>query len=74
MSGIPDWMVQQLEFPYLAGSTWVSGLWASGGWDAVDAAYDQPPASTEQVLHPEKYDLRRAAGGGRRSGRGRAAG
>jgi hypothetical protein len=55
MSGIPNWMVQQLEFPYLAGSTWVSSLWASGGWDAVNAAYDQPPASTEQVLHPEKY-------------------
>jgi hypothetical protein len=55
MSGIPNWMVQQLEFPYLAGSTLVSGLWASGGWDAVDAAYDQPPVSTEQVLHPEKY-------------------
>ena len=55
MSGIPEWMVQQLEFPYLAGSAWVSGLWASGGWDAVNAAYDQPPASTEQVLHPEKY-------------------
>jgi hypothetical protein len=55
MSGIPNWMVKQLEFPYLAGSTWVSSLWASGGWDAVDAAYDQPPLSTEQVLHPEKY-------------------
>ena len=55
MSSIPDWMVKQLEFPYLAGSTWVASLWSSGGWDAVDAAYDQPPASTEQVLHPEKY-------------------
>jgi hypothetical protein len=55
MSGIPDWMVKQLEFPYLAGSTWVASLWSSGGWDAVNAAYEQPPASTEQVLHPEKY-------------------
>jgi hypothetical protein len=48
-------MVKQLNFPYLAGSSWVSGLWSSGGWDAVDAAYEQPPASTEQVLHMEKY-------------------
>lgn len=55
MSGVPQWMVSQLEFPYLSGTTFVSGLWSSGGWDAVDAAYDDPPASTEQVLHPEKY-------------------
>ena len=54
-TGVPEWMVRQLEFPYLAGATLVSELWASGGWDAVDAAYDDPPASTEQVLHPDKY-------------------
>ena len=54
-TGVPEWMIRQLEFPYLAGFTWVSDLWASGGWDAVDAAYDDPPASTEQVLHPAKY-------------------
>jgi hypothetical protein len=54
-SGVPQWMLRQLEFPYLAGATWVAELWTSGGWDAVDAAYDRPPASTEQVLHPEKY-------------------
>ena len=32
-------------------------LQASGGWEAVDrACTTKPPASTEQVLHPEKYD------------------
>lgn len=55
MSGIPDWMVAQLEFPYLAGAEFVGSLWSSGGWGRVDEAYDQPPASTEQILHPEKY-------------------
>ena len=55
MSGIPGWMVAQLEFPYLTGSQFVSQLWASGGWDAVNAAYTDPPDSTEQVIHPEKY-------------------
>jgi hypothetical protein len=55
MSGIPDWMVARLEFPYVVGSEFVSQLWASGGWDAVDAAFADPPDSTEQVIHPEKY-------------------
>jgi hypothetical protein len=54
-TGVPEWMIRQLEFPYLAGATLVGDLWASGGWDAVDAAYDDPPDSTEQVLHPDKY-------------------
>jgi hypothetical protein len=55
MSGIPDWMVRLLEFPYLSGAEFVGRLYASGGWDAVDAAYGDLPASTEQVLHPQKY-------------------
>jgi hypothetical protein len=55
MTGIPDWMIAQLEFPYLTGSQFVGQLWASGGWDAVDAAYADPPDSTEQVIHAEKY-------------------
>jgi hypothetical protein len=55
MSAIPPWMVRQLTFPYESGATFVTQLWAAGGWDAVNAAYDQPPVSTEQVLHPEKY-------------------
>jgi hypothetical protein len=55
MTGIPGWMISQLEFPYLTGSQFVGQLWASGGWDAVNAAYEDPPDSTEQVIHPEKY-------------------
>jgi hypothetical protein len=55
MTGIPGWMIALLEFPYLTGSQFVGQLWASGGWDAVNAAYADPPDSTEQVIHPEKY-------------------
>ena len=25
------------------------------GWDSVDAAYSDPPLSTEHILHPDKY-------------------
>jgi hypothetical protein len=35
-------------------------LRAKGGSDAIDAVFRDPPASTEQVLHPEKYDAREA--------------
>jgi hypothetical protein len=44
-------------FPYLQGSYFVYTLWIEGGfdWDKVDAAYNDPPLSSEQVMHPEKY-------------------
>jgi len=41
-------------FPYVNGLDFVSRL-QQDGWDAVDAAYVDPPQSTEQILHPEKY-------------------
>ena len=43
-----------LLFPYQAGSDYISSL-LPGGWSAVDDAYTRPPLSTEQVMHPEKY-------------------
>jgi hypothetical protein len=45
-------------FPYQAGLTFVMGLIAGGGYTAVDAAFADPPDSTEQILHPEKYTAR----------------
>ncbi len=53
--GAPGWLVEILAVPHLAGATFVSQLFAAGGWDAVNAAYADPPTSTEQVLHYAKY-------------------
>jgi hypothetical protein len=41
--------------PYSEGPTFVQTLRERGGWEAVNAAYANPPVSTEQVLHPERY-------------------
>ncbi|MFC6726211.1 Hvo_1808 family surface protein, partial [Halobium palmae] len=41
--------------PYSDGPAFVYQLYRRGGWSAVNDAYANPPASTEQVIHPEKY-------------------
>ncbi|NHN60936.1 MULTISPECIES: Hvo_1808 family surface protein [Halorussus] len=40
--------------PYSDGPGYVEDLRERGGWDAVNDAYDDLPASTEQILHPER--------------------
>ena len=55
MTGIPEWMVAQLVFPYEQGFAFVTSLRGSGGWAAVNDAYTDAPVSTEQVIHPEKF-------------------
>lgn len=55
MDSAPAPMVVDLIFPYISGEAFVSRLLDDGGWEAVDAAYADLPASTEQILHPEKY-------------------
>jgi hypothetical protein len=52
---MPPILRESLLFPYTSGLGFVQGLQASGGWAAVDAAFAKPPASTEQILHPDKY-------------------
>jgi hypothetical protein len=49
-------------FPYVDGSYFVYTLWIEGGfdWSKVNAAYRDPPTSSEQVMHPEKYLVRDA--------------
>lgn len=57
---MPKIISESLLFPYQAGLNLVFGEQLAGGWDAVNAMFADPPASTEQVLHPEKYRLREA--------------
>lgn len=42
-------------FPYLEGLKFVEVLYDEEGWRGVDKAYKNPPQSTEQIIHPEKY-------------------
>lgn len=51
----PPILTEPLMMPYLQGQRFVKRLRARGGWARVNAALDAPPASTEQVLHPEKF-------------------
>jgi len=55
LDSMPSILRETLLFPYQTGLAFVTGLQRSGGWAAVNAAYANPPASTEQLLHPEKY-------------------
>ena len=38
--------------PYSDGPVYIDELIQRGGWDAVNAAYESPPNSTEQIIHP----------------------
>ncbi|PYQ37824.1 MAG: hypothetical protein DMF77_25810 [Acidobacteria bacterium] len=53
--GVPAVVRDQLVLPYLAGRDFARALQERGGWDALKAAWSAPPASMEQVLHPEKF-------------------
>jgi hypothetical protein len=51
----PAYMKMDFLFPYDQGYNFANALYGEGGWDAIDAAYANPPVSTEQILHPERY-------------------
>jgi hypothetical protein len=51
----PAYLRQDFLFPYDQGLAFVQALFRRGGWAAVDAAYLDPPTTTEEILHPELY-------------------
>lgn len=55
----PALLRQVVAFKYLYGSQFVSWAYAQKGWEGVNALFSDPPLSTAQILHPEKYYLTR---------------
>jgi hypothetical protein len=51
----PSFFRESLLFPYIEGQEFVMYLYERGDWDAIENAYANPPVSTEQILHPERY-------------------
>lgn len=55
LASAPRYFQEVLSAPYAQGMVFASALRKQGGWKAVDRALRQPPASSEQIYHPEKY-------------------
>jgi hypothetical protein len=55
LADIPHYLVQQLSFPYIDGLEFTCYLYAKGGWNAVNRAYENPPHTSAQVLFPDRY-------------------
>lgn len=55
LDGAPEVLVHLARFPARAGAALAVDLYRLGGAAALDQALDRPPATTEQVLHIERY-------------------
>jgi hypothetical protein len=54
--GTPQIIADELLFPYNSGASFVQAVYrTTDSWQAVNDAYSNPPVSSEQILHPEKY-------------------
>ncbi|MGB3716280.1 MAG: Ig-like domain-containing protein [Candidatus Promineifilaceae bacterium] len=52
---LPMFLRQDFEFAYSEGFEFIQYLYEQGGFTSLDAAWRNPPQSTEQILHPERY-------------------
>jgi hypothetical protein len=58
---LPELLKQDLVFPYREGSQFTHWAFLAKGWSGVNALFADPPISSAQILHPEKYYIRRLA-------------
>lgn len=54
-TNMPPYYRMNALFPYQQGLEFVRNIYEEGGWKAVNRIYGYMPSTTEQILHPEKY-------------------
>jgi hypothetical protein len=54
-SPLPPFLQQVMAFPYIHGGAFIQTALRRHGWPGLRMLYRDPPATTEQILHPEKY-------------------
>ena len=55
VASAPPILLRILGWEHRAGPNLVYRLYLDGGFEAIDRAYENPPRSTEHILHPDKY-------------------
>ncbi|HUJ31201.1 MAG TPA: hypothetical protein VLY23_07975 [Candidatus Acidoferrum sp.] len=56
LSHAPIYIRDELLFPYLAGTSFSQQfLKAHSGWEDIKLIFDNPPVSTQQIIHPNLY-------------------
>lgn len=55
LSAAPKVLRENLQFPYIYGAGFVQAVLKSSSWRGLDNAYEVLPASTEQIMHPERF-------------------
>jgi len=60
LSAAPRVLRENLQFPYVYGVGFTQTVYKNSSWRGLDNAYRELPASTEQIIHPEKFFAREA--------------
>ena len=55
LADAPRMVRKLLVFPYFGGMRFVISARSGHNWERINHVYENPPVSTEQILHPQRY-------------------
>lgn len=58
LSNAPRVLRENLQFPYIYGAGFVGAVLKNKSWQTLDSSYEVLPASTEQIMHPDRFLVR----------------